>query len=712
MKTMWKKLGKRTGAVLLTALLLSAALPALGIFTGIGETEVQAATTVTTVSVDYVSGSPTVGELPVYGAEIGTPRFKVMGGEPDGTNLRNALEMAEYSWYRLKEGEDPNYEWNWEQHAFGDFFANRDGTPGKWRFASQLRVKDEYLGQYKLDENLTVWVGSIQWTVAHVYSSGDYAIIWSPVYEVELDTSTFHFIDDSEFDINLCIKGQPIEEFSIAWAVTGPSEYSYGWGSGPGWLRVNRDGIVSGTPDTLGTNNDFEIVAFDKNNVDPRTGVALECGRITIAVSPTRTEVKYISLETNIESLVYDKGPTESPAITIVKGNGVRVHGGNWERLDSDNVWKNYWGGSFVKGERYRYKAYLAIETVPERNSYVLAESPEIFDGAYDWDTDPVERGGASWSSYIYAYSPEYTAGDLLYSGDVYIIASAKNPDYVLDVAGGSFMPKANVDIYKRNNTEGQLFTLFNNDDGSWTIMNYKGMALDIAGGSTADKANVQTYNVNYSAAQKYTIKENSDGTYTFINKKSGKALDIAGGKMANKTNVQQYKSNGSVAQKWKLIKMSNYAVDHYPIELEGIFAIKTCADNEYRYALDIAGGSKNNKANVQLYKFNGSDAQLFEVKYRGKGMYSIINKKSGKALDVAGGKAANKQNVQQYTWNGSKAQLWTLELIGECYFIHSALNKNYVLDLAGGKAANKKNIQIYKYNGSQAQKWAMDYRG
>ena len=415
-----------------------------------------------------------------------------------------------------------------------------------------------------------------------------------------------------------------------------------------------------------------------------------------------------IDVSSDFDKLCVAGNPLTQPTFTVEEGQPAVFLDGYWEDEKwnssiNDYEWSESTDSHFQQYKVYRYRVVFGIE---HNGKYTIDESCQLLVGYYKWYTERVVQQAATSSSYLYGYSREIVADEVLQSGRTYVIANAKNPNFVLDVAGGSFMPKANVDIYKRNNSEGQAFTLTEISDGVWQIKNYKGTVLEVASGSTADKANVQTYTWNNSKAQKFEFRRNSDSTYTIINKKSGKALDVAGGKMANKTNVQQYKDNGSKAQRWILIDVTDEM--KYYREFDGrTTMIWTCADSYGSdYALDIAGGSTSNKANLQLYKGNGSAAQNFIFTYRGNGLYSITNKKSGKVLDVAGGKAVNKANVQQYTWNGSKGQLWEIDELGECYRIRSALDKNYVLDLSGGKAANKKNIQLYKANGSKAQIW------
>lgn len=138
---------------------------------------------------------------------------------------------------------------------------------------------------------------------------------------------------------------------------------------------------------------------------------------------------------------------------------------------------------------------------------------------------------------------------------------------------------------------------------------------------------------------------------------------------------------------------------------LNGTYRIESSVDRDY--VLDVSGASTADKANIQIYKRNGTQAQTFNLEYVVGGYYQIINIKSGKAVDVSGAKIINKRNIWQYTVNGTKAQLWKpIKNPDGSYTFESALKSDYVMDLSGAKAVNKRNVHLYKKNGTNAQKW------
>lgn len=286
-------------------------------------------------------------------------------------------------------------------------------------------------------------------------------------------------------------------------------------------------------------------------------------------------------------------------------------------------------------------------------------------------------------------------------SGRTYMILSAKNRAFALDIAGGSRKARANAAIYTANGTEAQCFTFTALGDGSWQIRNYKGMVLDICGASRNNGANLQTYSWNASGAQRFVIKPNSDGTVCIVNRNSGKAIDISGGVMRNSRNVQQYSCNGTDAQKWVLVDVSDKVSRK---SFEGNYVIRSRKDRSY--CADIVGASKSAGANLQLYKANGTQAQVFAFSYVGDGFYKISNVRSGLVLTAAS--ASRGANVTQESWTGSSLQLWK-PVTRSGGAVSLVTSGGYVLDLSGGVTALRRNIRVYDANGTAAQDWLLD---
>lgn len=286
---------------------------------------------------------------------------------------------------------------------------------------------------------------------------------------------------------------------------------------------------------------------------------------------------------------------------------------------------------------------------------------------------------------------------------------------YVLDIEGGSTSNYGNVQLYLNNESTAQAFKVSHDAQGYVTFTNVNsGKVLDVSGGIASNGRNVQQYTSNGTRSQKWVIKKSGNG-YTIVSAlDSNFVLDLSSGKVNNGQNIQIYSSNGSNAQKWNLTKylskqekLNQLAAENKNTLADGVYKIGNAQNSNY--VLDIASGSKNNGANVQLYLSNGTTAQSFKVTHDTNGYVTFTNVNSGKALDVSGGKVANYSNIQQYNSNGTKSQKWIVKKSGSGYTIISALDSNYVLDLSGGKVVNSRNIQLYQGNGSTAQQWTFE---
>ncbi len=198
-----------------------------------------------------------------------------------------------------------------------------------------------------------------------------------------------------------------------------------------------------------------------------------------------------------------------------------------------------------------------------------------------------------------------------------------------------------------------------------------------------------------------------ANGTYTIKSVlNTNKVLDIAGASKNNGANVQIYKENTTNAQKFNVTYLGN-----------GYYSIQSVHTKK---VLDVAGAGKTNGTNVQQYDSNNSDAQKWVIKKTKSGYYSIVSKCNGLYLDVAGASAKDGTNIQMYKGNGTKSQLFVFEKTAEIkqtikngtYTIKSALNTSKVLDIAGASTSNGANVQIYKDNTTNAQKFNVTYLG
>ena len=155
-----------------------------------------------------------------------------------------------------------------------------------------------------------------------------------------------------------------------------------------------------------------------------------------------------------------------------------------------------------------------------------------------------------------------------------------------------------------------------------------------------------------------------------------------------------------------KRLKLSAYCSKITPIK-DGIYCISSAVNN-YKSCLDIYGASKNNGANLHLWKKNGTSAQKFEVKKQKGGYYNIKALCSGKMLDVKDASQEIGANIQQYQSNGNQAQYWyiipdfrrdgSFKIISVCNLL--------AMDVVDAGTQNGTNIRCWEVNNTKAQKF------
>ena len=271
-----------------------------------------------------------------------------------------------------------------------------------------------------------------------------------------------------------------------------------------------------------------------------------------------------------------------------------------------------------------------------------------------------------------------------------YIVESALASQKVIDITNGSTAVNANAQLYSYNKTMAQKWQVRTTEDGYITLQNVgSGLYLTESGNNVC-----QADNSGDTEAAQWSLEVQMGGGYILINKASGKAIDVSGGNTANGTNIGTYIVNGTKAQAWKFNSAS--------IIETGFYEFAPLTNTGLR--MDVAGGSSNNGANVQVYSSNGSYAQRWWVRSAGNGWYTITSCCSAKLLDVQNASTAAGANVQQYQNNGSNAQKWKFVMGEKGIQIVSALGN--VVDVKNASGKSGANVQVWSKNSSDAQQW------
>lgn len=300
---------------------------------------------------------------------------------------------------------------------------------------------------------------------------------------------------------------------------------------------------------------------------------------------------------------------------------------------------------------------------------------------------------------------------------ETYEISSALDGNYAIDVQNGIFENSSNVRLYSSNKSSAQRWTINNVGNGYYSIASSnEKYCLDVNKAEAKNNSNIQLYVCNNTYAQRFLLdkitiyeKPLNSGIYSIASAlSSNKVLDIKNGIIKNYNSIQLYDANGTDAQKWFV----NYLGDGY-------YSIKAYLD--INYSMDVYNGSSELGTSLQMFSYNNSNAQKWIIKSEGDDYYSIISACNNLSVDVDKGSITNGTRIQLYKTNGSSAQKFKFSPVKEVgtksindgyYFIKTLLNSDKVLDISNGVVGENSNIQIYDLNFSLAQKWYLEYQG
>ena len=291
-----------------------------------------------------------------------------------------------------------------------------------------------------------------------------------------------------------------------------------------------------------------------------------------------------------------------------------------------------------------------------------------------------------------------------------YIIHSVVNDDYVIDVYWGQLNDGTNVQLYKRNGTNAQIWQISHDDKGYVILKNKNsGKALSVVNDTVKEGENVAQFEYTGSKSQKWIAIKSDEGKIIFLSAlDTNYCIDLNWANANNESNIQLYMENWTNAQKWMLEEYDVYqqlAEDNRDAVLDGEYIFRSAENSDY--VMDVYWGKSEDGVNIQLYQFNGTDAQIWQISHDDKGYVILKNKNSGKILSIKDAMVDSGVNIEQCSYKGLKSQKWIAKKMtdGKIIFL-SALDPTYCIDLYWAKIENENNIQLYMENGTNAQRW------
>lgn len=145
--------------------------------------------------------------------------------------------------------------------------------------------------------------------------------------------------------------------------------------------------------------------------------------------------------------------------------------------------------------------------------------------------------------------------------------------------------------------------------------------------------------------ADNCTASPVNGATYQIINYSSGKAVDVAGKSEVDGANVLSWTDNGGTNQQFTLSDVGS-----------GYWRIKAVHSDK---VLTVENNSSSNGGNIVQDTDADAENQQWQLNQVSSGAYSIVARSSDKALTVAGG--SNGDNIYQNTDVGVSSQRWYL---------------------------------------------------
>ena len=232
------------------------------------------------------------------------------------------------------------------------------------------------------------------------------------------------------------------------------------------------------------------------------------------------------------------------------------------------------------------------------------------------------------------------------------------NGSFYLDVASPINGAHAKVKLWNHYSNPEERWFIQKDTNNTYRFINgYSGLCMDIFGGSKNSGADVQVYPYTGTDDQKWMLSRCGtqifeNGVYYITNYRSNLRLDIRGGTPGNSIQIQQYSAGNYPKQKWKL--------EWNPVW--SCYYVKSNITSNGTFYLDVASPSSGSHAKVKLWNTCINPEERWTILSNGDGTYRFINGYDGLCMDIANGSTQAGADVQVYPYEGTTDQKWKLQ--------------------------------------------------
>ena len=282
-----------------------------------------------------------------------------------------------------------------------------------------------------------------------------------------------------------------------------------------------------------------------------------------------------------------------------------------------------------------------------------------------------------------------------------YTVKSAKNDNFVLNIAGATNSSYGNLEIREEENKENQRFIFSNNEDGTFFITAlHSNKNIDIHVSSALKPNNVIQYEKQNYIYQKWLVRSAGDGYCYIVSKYNGLYMTIDNGQVSNGANISLQNYNGEASQKFKFEQYENAKIK------SGEYTIKSAKNKNY--VLNISGATKSSYGNLELGKNKNKKYQGFKVTTDSND-YMISALHSNKNLDIHVSSTLKPNNVIQYDKQNYIYQKWIIRAAGDDYYYIVSKYNDLYMTIDGGEAREAANISLKPYIGDDTQKFKFE---
>ncbi len=284
-------------------------------------------------------------------------------------------------------------------------------------------------------------------------------------------------------------------------------------------------------------------------------------------------------------------------------------------------------------------------------------------------------------------------------SGKTYQLIPKNNSSTAVSTFSGKTVNNTKVYITDRSSSEAMSFKAVKNSDGTWKFINAKcELALAVQQNSSALGAGLVIYDQTTKPAQNWKLSKKSDNSFAIMNAVTGYSIAMSDASAVKGTTLSMAQTASNGLQRFYIAE-----TDAVNAKFDGTYAIRASKDKTF--ALNIASSSKDDGANVNLYKYSNVNAKKFKVIYSGGGYYRLANVNSGMVLTVKGNTKTNGANVVQSKWAALSGQRWQIIKNSDgTVTLKNGLGT--VLHLDSNKTLNGTNVMAKTAASTKAQRW------